>query len=106
MAGLGRVSGADARYDRGRSEVGFVAAHKPEEIDSMQERTAPPDRATVTVEQYVTFRRTGFLTVKNLVAADEIAELRRHTEELMLGKLPEQTRVMPERDVAQDKSVT
>src|SRR5437016_4433772 len=90
----------------GRSEVGFVVANKPAETDSALERTAPPDRATVSVEQYVTFRRTGFLTVKNLVAADEIAELRRHTEDLMQGKLPEQNRTMAERDVDKDHGVT
>lgn len=48
------------------------------------------DRYMVSVQEYLTFRQQGFLVVKNLVAPEEIAELRRHTEDLMQGRLPEQ----------------
>ena len=52
--------------------------------------TAPP-RYQVSVEEYMTFRRQGFLVVRGLVAPHEVDELRTHTEELMQGRLPEQT---------------
>src|SRR5690242_106272 len=51
---------------------------------------ARPDRYRVSVEEYITFRRTGFLVVPTLVAPDEIEELRDHTEDLMNGRLPQQ----------------
>ncbi len=47
-------------------------------------------RYRVSVEEYRTFRRNGFLVVPGLVCAEEIEELRRHTEDLMQGRLPEQ----------------
>jgi ectoine hydroxylase-related dioxygenase (phytanoyl-CoA dioxygenase family) len=47
-------------------------------------------RYGVTVDQYRRFRRDGFIVVPQLVPADDIAELREHTEELMAGNLPEQ----------------
>src|SRR5215212_8350084 len=62
-------------------------------------------RYRVTVEQYVRFRRDGFLIVRGLVSEDEIAELRQHTEDLMQGNLPQQTRQMNERDLSQDHGV-
>jgi ectoine hydroxylase-related dioxygenase (phytanoyl-CoA dioxygenase family) len=55
---------------------------------------APPQstsRYQVSVEEYITFRRQGFLVVRGLVAPDEVAELREHTEDLMQGRLPQQT---------------
>ncbi len=48
-------------------------------------------RYQVSVEEYMTFRRQGFLVVRGLVAPDEVDELRKHTEELMQGRLPEQS---------------
>ncbi len=45
----------------------------------------------VSVEEYMTFRRQGFLVVRGLVSPDEIGELRSHTEDLMQGRLPEQS---------------
>ncbi len=51
----------------------------------------PFTRYQVSVEEYITFRRQGFLVVRGLVAPDEVAELREHTEDLMQGRLPEQT---------------
>lgn len=47
-------------------------------------------RYLVKVNQYVAFRRDGFLIVRGLLSQDEIAELRHHTEDLMDGRLPEQ----------------
>jgi ectoine hydroxylase-related dioxygenase (phytanoyl-CoA dioxygenase family) len=60
------------------------------------------NRYRVSVREYMDFRRDGFLVVRGLISSEEIDELRRHTEDLMQGKLPEQQRTMVERDVAQD----
>ncbi len=54
----------------------------------------PHDRYSVSVDEYIKFRRDGFLVVRNLVSPAEVAELRRHTDDLMQGKLPEQTQEM------------
>ncbi|CAA9564659.1 MAG: Phytanoyl-CoA dioxygenase, peroxisomal precursor [uncultured Thermomicrobiales bacterium] len=51
--------------------------------------TAAPYR--VSVEQYITFRKQGFLVVRGLVSPAEIAELRTHIEDLTQGRLPEQS---------------
>jgi ectoine hydroxylase-related dioxygenase (phytanoyl-CoA dioxygenase family) len=63
-------------------------------------------RYQVTVDQYVRFRRDGFLIVPNLVPPADIDELRQHTEDLMQGKLPEQQTEMAERDLSRDQGVT
>src|SRR4051794_82041 len=64
-------------------------------------------RYGVSVEEYIRFRRDGFLVVRNLVSQEEVAELRQHTDDLMLGKLPEQqANYMPERDTDDDGPVT
>ena len=70
---------------------------------------APPERADryhVSVEEYSTFKRNGFLVVRDLVPPAEIAELRQHTEDLMQGRLPEQNRQMGERDTSGDAGTT
>src|SRR5690242_6480779 len=72
------------------------AKQKPEQIA----------RFPVTVDQYVRFRRDGFLVVPQVVPPQDIDELRRHTDDLMAGKLPEQTTEMPERDMKGDRGVT
>ena len=41
----------------------------------------------VSVEQYITFRRDGFLIVRGLVSPHEVDELKAHTEELMYGRV-------------------
>lgn len=64
------------------------------------------DRYRATAAEYARFKRDGFLVVRGLVAADEVAELRQHTEDLMQGKLPEQNARMQERDVTKDGGVT
>lgn len=51
----------------------------------------------VSVEQYTTFRRQGFLVVPTLLTPAEVAELRDHTEDLMQGRLPEQAQAELER---------
>src|SRR4051812_30726206 len=71
--------------------------------------SAAPDqieRYRVKVQQYCDFRRDGFLIVPGLIAAAEVDELRQHTEDLMQGRLPQQTRQMPARDVTKDGGVT
>ncbi|HET6382510.1 MAG TPA: phytanoyl-CoA dioxygenase family protein [Armatimonadota bacterium] len=41
----------------------------------------------VSVEEYRTFRRDGFLIVRGLVSSPEIEELKSHTEDLMYGRI-------------------
>jgi phytanoyl-CoA hydroxylase len=65
-----------------------------------------PDRVQVSVREYHTFRRDGVLLVRGLLNPAEIAELRQHTEDLMQGRLPEQTRTMTDRDTSKDRGVT
>jgi hypothetical protein len=65
------------------------------------------DRYRVTVQQYIAFRRDGFLIVPGLVPEEDIAQLRQHTDDLMQGKLPEQRdKLMADRDLAKDGGVT
>src|SRR3954463_14668122 len=64
------------------------------------------DRYRVSVREYMTFRQQGFLVVRGLLAPEEVAELRQHTEDLMQGRLPEQVTEMAERDVSVDGGVT
>ncbi len=68
---------------------------------------ATMDRYQVSIEQYVHFRKFGYLVVPNLVSPQDIAELRQHTDDLMQGRLPEQrgTR-MTDRDLKRDTGVT
>jgi ectoine hydroxylase-related dioxygenase (phytanoyl-CoA dioxygenase family) len=63
-------------------------------------------RYRVSVDEYIRFRRDGYLVVPQLVSSEDVAELRRHTDDLMLGKLPEQRSTMGERDVTRDSGVT
>lgn len=61
----------------------------------------------VSAEQYRAFRRDGFLIVRGVINAGEVAELRQHTEDLMQGRLPEQRgREMNARDTKGDSGVT
>jgi ectoine hydroxylase-related dioxygenase (phytanoyl-CoA dioxygenase family) len=63
-------------------------------------------RYRVSVEQYIAFRRDGYLIVPGLIPPAEIAELRQHTDDLMQGRLPQQTTRMAVRDVTKDGGVT
>lgn len=65
-----------------------------------------PDRYRISVAEYTRFKREGFLAVRGLVSAAEIAELKAHTEDLMQGRLPEQRTRMVERDTATDQGVS
>jgi ectoine hydroxylase-related dioxygenase (phytanoyl-CoA dioxygenase family) len=51
---------------------------------------ATTERYRVSVEQFTAFRRDGFLLVPGLVPPEQIEELRRHTDDLVQGRLPEQ----------------
>lgn len=51
----------------------------------------------VTIDQFTRFRRDGFVVIPGLVPADDIAELRAHTEDLMEGRLPQQSPDTPEK---------
>ncbi|MEM8874349.1 MAG: phytanoyl-CoA dioxygenase family protein [Planctomycetota bacterium] len=51
------------------------------------------DRYPVTADEYRHYRQWGFLVVRGLVPADDIAELDEHTQALMRGELPEQSDV-------------
>src|SRR3954467_6819304 len=65
------------------------------------------ERYRVTVQQYSAFRRDGFLVVPGLVSPQDVAVLRQHTDDLMQGKLPEQSgKRMEERDLEKDGGVT
>src|SRR5579883_2608096 len=69
----------------------------------MKDRT---ERYRVSVAEYTAFRRDGFHAVRGLVSSEEIDELRRHTEDLMQGRLPEQIRSMTERDPNRDTGIS
>ena len=44
-------------------------------------------RYRVSVEEYVTFRRQGYLIIKGLVPQEDVDELVRHSEDLMYGRV-------------------
>src|SRR3712207_3392007 len=48
--------------------------------------TSAPSRP-VTVEEYVRFRREGYLIVRGLVAPDEVQELLDHVDDLLAGRV-------------------
>lgn len=60
-------------------------------VTTEQSVTQPFTSYQLSVEEYITFRRQGFLVVRGLVSPEEVAELREHTELLMQGRLPEQS---------------
>lgn len=72
----------------------------------MSNSSIRPDRYNVTVDEYVRFRRDGFLVVRNLISPAQVDELRQHTEDLMQGKLPQQSQPMQTRDLNKDHGVT
>jgi hypothetical protein len=49
--------------------------------------SAPVDRYTVSVDEYVRFRSEGFLIVRGLVATDEVQELLSHVDYLLTGRV-------------------
>lgn len=48
---------------------------------------ARPESYRVSVEEYIRFRRDGFLIVRGLLTPAEIAELRQHSEDLIHGRI-------------------
>src|SRR5881227_812501 len=68
----------------------MVAATEQQNLDLHDFAGKKYARHPVTVQQYASFRRDGVIVVPQLVPADDIAELRAHTEALMQGNLPEQ----------------
>jgi ectoine hydroxylase-related dioxygenase (phytanoyl-CoA dioxygenase family) len=52
----------------------------------------------VSIDEYRQYRRDGFVVIRGLVAPEDIAELKAHTEDLMQGKLPQQDPNTPEPD--------
>jgi hypothetical protein len=59
----------------------------------------------VSVEEYRRFRQLGFLVVRGLVSAEEVAELREHTEQLMEGRLPEQSQLRHDLALRPDQAI-
>ncbi len=61
----------------------------------------------LSVAEYTAFRQQGFLVVRGLLDADEVRELREHTEDLMQGRLPEQAATaLDRRDTRGDAGVS
>ena len=52
------------------------------------------DKYVLSVDEYVAFRRDGFLIVRGLVSPADVDQLREHTEDLMQGRLREQQESM------------
>ena len=77
----------------------------PEQLSNTSE-LHKHERYQVSVEEYITFRRQGFLVVKGLVPPEDVAKLREHTEDLMAGRLPEQQKKMEGRDLSNDSGTT
>lgn len=48
------------------------------------------ERCHLDVSTYAGFRRDGFTILRGLIPAEDVQELREHTEQLMRGELPEQ----------------
>ncbi len=67
-------------------EAGTLEGAVQESIVRMNRK----ERYVVSVEEYVAFRREGFLIVRGLVSQDEVNDLKLHTEDLMQGRLAEQ----------------
>ncbi|CAN5481203.1 hypothetical protein BH09PLA1_BH09PLA1_01820 [soil metagenome] len=63
-------------------------------------------RYRVSVNEYIRFRRDGFLIVPQLVSQADVDALRQHTDDLMQGNLPEHRSTRSQRDVTRDGGVT
>jgi ectoine hydroxylase-related dioxygenase (phytanoyl-CoA dioxygenase family) len=84
-----------------RKDVAVIA-----ETEASKGSDERADRYHVKVEDYVSFRRNGFCVIRGLVSAENVEALRQHTEDLMQGRLPEQTKTMAERELEKDHGVT
>ena len=65
--------------------------------------TERADRYMVSVDEFSSYQRDGFVVVRDLVARSEVDELREHTEALMASELPEQREVPVIDDVEPDQ---
>lgn len=57
---------------------------------------------SVSVEQYRQFRREGYLIVEDLFSQNEVAQLKIHADNVVLGRIPWQRGSMPVRNTAAD----
>ena len=88
MAGGQTVTPA-TRMDK-NGATGAVAIQETASSEAMSVAVKPQrpyERYRVSVEQYVTFHRCGFLIVRGLVPPEDVQALVRHSEELMHGEI-------------------
>ena len=90
------VPGVGEVRDRGTEErdrngaAGVVGVGPLQDADGDRgavQPVRPYERYRVSVAQYVTFRRQGFLIVPGLVPQEDVAELARHSGDLMHGRV-------------------
>ena len=80
-----------ARWSTGAPQLGEQSGpvaqewQRPEQIAT--DFSATRQRYRVSVEEYVRFHEQGFLVVKGLINPAEIEELKRHSEDLMYGRM-------------------
>ncbi|CAA9565593.1 MAG: Phytanoyl-CoA dioxygenase, peroxisomal precursor [uncultured Thermomicrobiales bacterium] len=85
----------------------MVAVATPARVDVNVDALPAHEPYRVSVAEYVAFRQQGFLVVPQLVSPEDVDELRRHTEDLMQGQLPEQRAAkLAERDTHGDSGVS
>jgi phytanoyl-CoA hydroxylase len=56
----------------------------------IQAGTQRQDRYQVSVDEYIRYRRDGFLVVRGLVPREDVEQIKQHTDDLIHGRLPEQ----------------
>ena len=84
-----------------------IAAEAPIATQTAETTLPAHSPYRVSVAEYIAFRRDGFLVVRGLLSPDEVRELREHTEDMMQGRLPEQSaRQLDRRDTMGDKGVS
>lgn len=62
-------------------------------------------RRQITVDQYISYHRDGYLVVPGLVSRDEVDELRQHTEDLMFGRITIEGVAPPPRGLTPEETV-
>jgi phytanoyl-CoA hydroxylase len=68
--------------------IATIAAHLAAPPGAQPVQTLPPSpRYRVSVQEYITFHRQGFLIVRGLVPPEEVHELVEHSEDLMHGRI-------------------
>ncbi len=76
-----------AREKNGALGISAVIAPQEPPRDVPVKPLKPYERYRVSVEEYVTFHRQGFLIVRGLVPRDDVAELVAHSEDLIYGRI-------------------